>query len=360
MVVLAVALVSPLDSMSESLLAAHMVQHLLLVMIAPPLLLLGQPGRMAMWALPSSWRQRLMGWTVAHRWLGGGIRLARRVLAVGWVAWLLHTAAIWGWHAPIPYQAALASSTVHFLEHSSFMVTALLVWAIVLRGATSVRTGGGAALLVLLASMVQSGGLGALLLFSRRVWYPLQAVRPTDFGLTPLQDQQLAGLIMWVPGGFIYLGAAVWVLAAWLGGPSRRPFRIPPSFPRMLGTAGMILTALALLGTLSGCQPVSSASGLLITGVDGNPDRGKAAMEKVGCGGCHDIGGIPRAAGRVGPPLRHLAGRVIIAGHLPNTVSNAVRWIRSPSSINPQTAMPTQVTDEQTARDIVAYLYTKQ
>jgi len=90
----------------------------------------------------------------------------------------------------------------------------------------------------------------------------------------------------------------------------------------------------------------------------GNAHRGAALIEDYGCGHCHTIPGIPAASGVVGPPLFFFSRRVYIAGEVPNTPENLVRWVRNPSSIEPHTAMPVLGLNEQQARDVAAYLYT--
>lgn len=91
---------------------------------------------------------------------------------------------------------------------------------------------------------------------------------------------------------------------------------------------------------------------------DGNPAHGKQLITNFRCGACHTIPGIPNAKGVVGPPLMFFAHRTMIAGELPNSTENLVRWIRSPKSVEPGTAMPTLGLSEQEARDVAAYLYT--
>ena len=121
---LAVALLSPLDALGGALLSAHMAQHLLLIAVAAPLLVLGQPTLALLWAVPEHRRRQLGRW-----WLQTpAIRSAWAVLTLPLVAWLLHTAALWAWHAPPLYQAALDVPMLHGVEHISFLGTALLFW----------------------------------------------------------------------------------------------------------------------------------------------------------------------------------------------------------------------------------------
>jgi cytochrome c len=114
------------------------------------------------------------------------------------------------------------------------------------------------------------------------------------------------------------------------------------------------LALCAVLGLLGGCRP--AAGWTAFTG--GDAKRGKQAIAGFGCGTCHEIGGVPGAHGRVGPPLDGVGERSMIAGQLPNTPDNMVRWLLDPPAVEPGTAMPDLVNDEQTARDMAAYLYT--
>jgi cytochrome c len=111
--------------------------------------------------------------------------------------------------------------------------------------------------------------------------------------------------------------------------------------------------AVALIIAVAGCR---AAEGSVIPGA--SVARGKQSLAGFGCGSCHEISGVRSAHGQVGPPLTGVATRAIIAGQLANTPENMVRWIRDPQAVEPNTAMPTLGVTEQTARDMVAYLYT--
>ena len=205
---LAFALVSPLHPLGEALLSAHMAQHELIMALAAPLLVLGRPLVVTLWGLSPRARR------VVGRWVSA-LRPAWRALSRIEVAWLLHALAIVGWHLPGLYQRTLDSALIHSLQHSSFLLTALLFWWSVLPGAV-LRGRHGAAILSLFATMVYTGGLGALLTLGRAGWYPAYGEAAPLWGLTPLEDQQLAGLIMWVPGGLSYLLATGWLVIDWL------------------------------------------------------------------------------------------------------------------------------------------------
>jgi putative membrane protein len=215
---LAVALLSPLDAASAALFSAHMVQHLLLVTVAAPLLVLGAPLVPALWGLPRGARHAL-----------GRAWRARAEPAAAWrgltyppVAALVHAVGIGTWHVPALYEAALRSQVLHVLEHVTFLTTALLFWWSVLRAGAPSRGGHGLALLSVFALTLGMSALGALLTFSPRPWYPAQALGAAAWGLTPLEDQQLAGLIMWAPGGVVYALTAGALFVAWLREAERR------------------------------------------------------------------------------------------------------------------------------------------
>lgn len=211
---LVAALVSPLHALGESLFSAHMAQHELLMTVAAPLLVLGRPLVPALFALPPGGRRRVSGWTQSVAFTAAWRRLTRPG-----AAWLLHALAIWGWHLPRLYDATLTSDVVHTLQHLSFLGTALLFWWTVLHASWSGR---GLAILSLFTTMLHTGALGAILTVSSAVWYPAYGGSTQAWGLTPLEDQQLGGLIMWIPGGVAYLVAALALLGRSLRESERR------------------------------------------------------------------------------------------------------------------------------------------
>jgi cytochrome c1 len=119
------------------------------------------------------------------------------------------------------------------------------------------------------------------------------------------------------------------------------------------------LAAAALLVALAGCRGNNPTYGVAYAeALGGNPARGPAIAERYGCGSCHTIPGVTGARGLVGPPLLWWSRRTFIAGELPNTPENLVRWIRDPQSVEPHTAMPALGLSDAEARDVAAYLYT--
>lgn len=214
---LIVALVSPLDPLGAVLFSAHMVQHELLMLVAAPLLVLGRPLAAFVWALPVSWRRRLGSATkstpVDHLW--GSITHPLS-------AWTIHALVLWVWHVPPFFQASIVNSTVHTFQHSSFLFAALLFWWSAFQ-ARQRHGGNGVAILYLLTTALHTALLGALLTFSLQLWYPVYAATTTMWGFTAIEDQQLGGLIMWVPGGLSYLFAALWLAARLLEGGESGP-----------------------------------------------------------------------------------------------------------------------------------------
>lgn len=342
--VVALALISPLHALGGALFSAHMTQHELLISVAAPLLVLGRPVLAFIWSLPLSWRRKIGGVTRAR-----AVAATWAVMTAPLVAFAIHAIALWTWHLPWLYQATLTSELVHSLQHVSFLFSALLFWWAIL----AARSGGlrrGLAVFLLFATVLQTGALGALLTFSGSLWYPAYASTTTPWGLTALEDQQLGGLIMWIPGSLAYIIAALWISATWLREAEHRVARSQ----RVMFAGRVILFALTVGLTVS-CDRASGDQRQLIAGAD--VDRGRAAISRYGCGSCHDIPGVTGAAGLVGPPLGDIARRVYIAGVLPNEPDNMIRWIENPPAVDSKTAMPNMGVTPRDARDIAAYLY---
>jgi putative membrane protein len=213
---LIVALLSPLDRISDVLFSAHMGQHELLMLVAAPLLVIGKPWLAGAWAVPGRWRAGALG-LVNRPW----IRTPWRLITAPLIILLLHAVALWIWHVPRLFEAALNNETVHAFQHLCFFVTAALFWWALVQGRYG-RAGYGAAAVFVFLNGLHSGLLGALLTFSGRVWYPLYGARTRDAGHDPLADQQLAGLLMWIPAGFLLMVVGLALFAAWLGEAERR------------------------------------------------------------------------------------------------------------------------------------------
>lgn len=196
---LAAALVSPLDTAAAHWFSAHMVQHVLLMLVAAPLLALSRPMAALAWGL---------------RGAPGAPDIAALLRDVGRcplpLAWALYAGTTWFWHIPALYQAALHDDLIHAVEHAAFLGTAMLFWWAVLhpRGGLGL----GASMLALFTIAVQGGLLSALIVFAPTPWYPTYGLRGAD----ALADQQLAGAIMWAPTGLIYAGALAALTLRWL------------------------------------------------------------------------------------------------------------------------------------------------
>ena len=209
-VTLVVALVSPLHPWGAVLFSAHMTQHELLMLVAAPLLVLGRPIIPFLWALPRSSARSLAAWANQHAW-----QRFWNAITAPFVAWLIHAVVLWTWHLPVLFQATRDSEFIHALQHASFLFSALLFWWAILHGRRR-AVGFGVAVLYMFTTALHSGLLGALLTFTRTLWYPIYTNTTRPWGLTPLEDQQLGGLIMWIPAGLVYIIAALALFAGWL------------------------------------------------------------------------------------------------------------------------------------------------
>ena len=205
-----VALVSPLHAWGSVLFSAHMTQHEVLMLVAAPLLVLGRPLVVFLWAFPVNWSRRIGNLAKIS-----AINRSWQLLTIPLVAWLVHAVALWIWHVPVLFEAVLHNEWVHTLQHLSFLVSALLFWWALIHGPRGAM-GYGAAVLYLFTTSIHSGVLGALLTVAGSVWYPSYIGLTTSWALTPLEDQQLGGLIMWIPAGLVYVIAGLALFAGWL------------------------------------------------------------------------------------------------------------------------------------------------
>jgi putative membrane protein len=206
---LVIALLSPLDALGSVLFSAHMVQHELLMLVAAPLLVLGRPLAAFAWALPQPGR-RLAGRVIHHpAWHRPWVMVTSPL-----GAWLLHALAVWLWHVPALFDAALRNDLVHAAQHLSFLLTALLFWWSLFGSVP--RQEQAAALLSLVTTMMHTGALGALLTLARKPWYSSYLGSTMPFGMDALDDQRLGGLIMWVPPVAVYIPLGLLLASRWL------------------------------------------------------------------------------------------------------------------------------------------------
>lgn len=318
------ALLPPLDESAEAWLSAHMIQHEMLILMAAPLLVWARP-QVALLALAKGRARRLIG-----RALGS----AR---AHPFNAFAVHGLALWIWHLPRLYDAALAHEPVHLLQHLSFFGSAWFFWDALLHR----RANYGAAAFYVFATSVHSGLLGALLFVAPRAWYAAHAAASDA-----LADQQLAGLIMWIVGGAVLAAFALALIVVWLRDSETRAV----ARQRQMAYLAILIVAVAL----GGCRDTGRVSA---AGAGGSAALGKEKIRQYGCWTCHTIPGIAGANGIVGPPLDGLANRFYVGGQ-PNSPDQLAQFIRDPKSAREMSPMPNVGVSEKDAADIVAYLYT--
>lgn len=200
-----VAVISPLDAASGALFSAHMVQHLLLAVVAAPLLVAGRLPRTLVPLLPVAWRRR------GARALPSAFRPTAPSGMV--VATVLHVGVVLAWHVPALYDLAVAAPSVHVLEHLTLLAASMPFWAAMGLGQRRPVPSAGLAAFVAALSFIL---LAASLSMSPDPWYGAHRVTTAAWNLTPLEDQQLAAAIMWIPGGLVYLGVAAGAIIRWI------------------------------------------------------------------------------------------------------------------------------------------------
>jgi len=191
--------------------AAHMTQHELLLVMAPPLFVIGRSLVGCYWGLPRLPREGL-GRALQTK----AVRVTWRWLTAPFLALVIHGTAVWIWHIPWFFEATMHDEWVHGLEHALFFTTAsLFFWSLVHGGYG--RVGYGAAVVYVFATSMHTGLLGALLTFAPSPWYATYVERAPAWGFDPVEDQQVAGLIMWIPASIILAVLALGLFAAWIG-----------------------------------------------------------------------------------------------------------------------------------------------
>ena len=220
LVFVAVALMSPIDTLASQFFYMHMIQHLLLVMIAPPLLWIANPMPVAMWGLPTLLRREMGGWLKP----GAAVRRTLRALTTPSLTWIYFVVVLVGWHDPGAYNAALESDLVHDLEHLTFFGTAMLFWWHLIGAAPHVHKPLSRGMRVAYAISVVPPNMvtGVAISFASQPIYTFytHVARPGNMSI--LQDQMLAGVIMWIPGSMMYILAALVFLAQILGDEERK------------------------------------------------------------------------------------------------------------------------------------------
>jgi putative membrane protein len=295
------------------------------------------------WALPRRLRKMSVGvWKALHS------ETLARIIRRPATAWIAFCGSIAFWHLPKLYRVAVDDEGLHVLMHLSFFTAGLLFWSIVLEPSGKRRLDFGRTILFVFSTAMVTGIPGALLNFAHRVIYQGPNAAPA-FGLTPLEDQRLAGLIMWIPMDLVLFGVAGALFVAWLSSADRRQLA-------NVGAVGGTLLLLPILFLLSGCGESGNVEPR--PDLDGNRSRGAALMIQYGCGSCHEVTGIRGAYGLVGPSLDRFGRRIYIAGMLRNSPDNLIRWLQNPQAIVPGNVMPNMHISKADARDIAAYLLT--
>jgi len=211
----ALAVLSPLDALADRLFVAHMLQHMLLIMVAVPALLLANPFPIVLWALPGSIRIHV-GRRLTRSSLIG--RIWRGVTAMP-LAWLAYASVLWLWHLPLAYDSALSDRLIHDVEHLSFVLSAVLFWWPVIHPAPRFRRPAPHAgrIVYLVLGAFQTAALGLLLTLAPVVLYRSYAAAARPEGLSALDDQAWGGIVMWGLGGLIDMIAVLVLLYRGLG-----------------------------------------------------------------------------------------------------------------------------------------------
>jgi putative membrane protein len=212
----ATALLSKLDAWSDILFSAHMTQHEILMLVTAPLMVLGQPFIVTMWALPPRTRNAI-GAAMKTNWIASTWDRLTGPLTV----LVLHALVLWVWHVPALFETALHHEAIHVFQHLGFFLTAALFWWALIHGRYG-KLGYGVGVIYVFATAMHTQILGALLTFGGRSWYPTHAMRTTAAHMNPLDDQRLAGIVMWIPFGAVFLIVGLALFAAWLGEAERR------------------------------------------------------------------------------------------------------------------------------------------
>lgn len=196
--------------------SVHMAQHELMMLVGAPLMMAGRPLSTCLWALPERWRRRL-----AVPLQRGALAGAVRLLTAPVLAWALHGIVVWVWHVPALYELAVRSEPVHAVQHATFVGTSILLWWGLLYGRYG-RAGYGAAVFYVFTTAVHTGILGALFTFAGTPFYSVYVHTPGAGVEGALADQQVAGLVMWIPAGLLLTMIGLALFAAWLGEAERR------------------------------------------------------------------------------------------------------------------------------------------
>jgi putative copper resistance protein D len=230
LVAIGAALLSPIEAYEGALFSVHMVQHMLLELVAAPLLLAGAPITLALRVSTPRARRVLLA-----------VLQSRVVHALSFpvIAWVLFAAVNWGWHFSVLYDQALENQALHYFQHATFLGAALLFWWPAIGVDPSPwRLPHPVRLLYLFMAMPQNSFLGVALLQAKTVLYPHYVTNVRDWGLAPLEDQQLGGVIMWVLGDIAFLAGMAIVVILWMRHEERRTVRLDARLAAERATRG--------------------------------------------------------------------------------------------------------------------------
>jgi cytochrome c2 len=271
-------------------------------------------------------------------------------------AWLLWTVSLCFWHLPGPYDLAVRNQAVHDFEHLCFLGFGLAVWTVIIAPYGRRALDYGASMLYVISFGFEMGLIGAILTFASQPLYAAHLHSTAAWEMTPLQDQQLAGAIMWILPSMIHLGTLCALFVAWFRESERRAVAaaktvLPVTALRCALVAPLVLIALAGCSGKTDPPPEQTIPGA-------SAARGAKLIRHYGCGGCHTIPGIGTAHGVIAPPLTKFSDRMFISGVMSNEPQNLVHWIRFPQNVIPGVNMPDMGVTQKDAKDIAAYLYT--
>lgn len=228
LLVIGLALLSPIDVLVQHLFFVHMIQHLLLIQLAPFLLLLPNPMPFILWGLPARGRRvagRMLN-NVLHKESTAG-QILRKLTSPALV-WFIMFVFIIGWHDPNLYNLALRSEFVHDIEHITMFVAGMLFWWVVIGSGPRLHKSmsHSAKIVFVLAAIPPSMALGVVLAFNQTVIYEFYSDMPRLWGISALDDQRLSGVIMWVPGGMMHIVVILGLLYQMLSVEERKPTQV--------------------------------------------------------------------------------------------------------------------------------------
>ena len=214
MTVLFLAFISPLDALSSDLLSAHMVQHLLLLLVAAPLLLLGNVPLALTWALPKLVQHRLDYWWRQQR----DLHLIGQWFTRPHIIWGMYLVTVWLWQVPYIYKVALYDPIVHSVQHGVFLIVAILFWRLLLSPQHHHALPTVVTMRVVATTALAGVLLGLLIAFAPALWYPIYAPTALRWGLPPVVDQRVAGMLLASTMGSVYFGITVAHWRTWRAG----------------------------------------------------------------------------------------------------------------------------------------------